>query len=120
MSTSRSVENALRTALEHEDASIRRRLPTKAARPNSRPEPKQDKEVIKSVSLGEADLARAEAMADRCLPDLTGKRARSTLLRAGLLALDAMSEAAITQLVARLPTLENNKEAGGGRKKRKR
>jgi cytochrome c553 len=120
VTTSRKVESALRTALQNEDASIRRRLPAKPARQSAQPLPAQDREISKTVALGESDLARLSAIAERCLPSAGNKQVRSTVLRAGLLALESMSDDAIRQLAARLPALEGDrpKKKGGKAKKR--
>lgn len=120
MTTSRKVESALRTALQNEDASIRRRLPAKPARQSAPALPAQDREISKTVALGEGDLARLSAIAERCLPSAGNKEARSTLLRAGLLALESMSDDAIRKLAARLPELEADKPAKKGGKGKKR
>ena len=120
MTARRNVETALRSALQNEDASIRRRLPTKPARASARVLPARESEIIKAVAVGEGDLARLAAIAERCLPAASKKQARSTLLRAGLLALESMSDHAIRQLAASLPTLDDDspKKKGGKRKKR--
>ncbi len=120
MSASRKVENALRTALQNEDASIRRRLPTKPARASAPVLPEREAEISKEVAMGEGDLARLAAIAERCLPAASKKQARSTILRAGLLALESMSDAAVRQLAARLPALEADKPKKKDRKGKKR
>ena len=120
MTTHRNVETALRSALQNEDASIRRRLPTKLARPSAPVLRAREAETIKAVAVGEGDLARLAAIAKRCLPAASKKQARSTLLRAGLLALQSMSDDAVRQLISRLPTLEADKPKEKDRKRKKR
>lgn len=120
MTARRNVETALRSALQNEDASIRRRLPTKPARASAPVLPVREAEVIKEVALGEGDLTRLAAIAERCLPAASKKQARSTLLRAGLLALESMSDDAIRQLAACLPVLEADKPKEKDRKRKKR
>ena len=120
MTTRRNVETALRSALQNEDASIRRRLPTKPARASAPVLPERDAEISKEVAMGEGDLVRAAAIAERCLPAASKKQARSTILRAGLLALESMSDNAVRQLAARLPALEADKPKKKGGKGKKR
>lgn len=120
MTTNRKVEAALRAALQNEDASVRRRLPTKPARPSTPALPESEPEVSKTVAMGEGDVARIAAIAERCLPTMGRSETRSRLLRAGVLALESMSDDAIGKLVARLPALEAGKSAKKGGKGKKR
>ncbi len=115
MSRRQGVEEALRGALRHEEASLKRRLPQVLARSTTPASGMADSSAARisaesaereDIRLGKSDQRRLKRLRKR-LADTHVKPDNSVLWRAALLALESHSADDIAALIAGLPTLKD-------------